>query len=559
MRTLALAALLLAQEPPKEAHLRGVWGNPASIDPAFAIDGRFVSPLFEGLTTFGTDNVTVAPGMAESWSAVGAVWTFKLRDAKWSNGRGVTAEDFMAAWMRILDPELGSPWASSFSIVKNADTYRAGRALDALMLEWESLGPVRRAELLAVAKAGVTRRHAQPLLKLVGSADEQKAIAEIAAGAAAREDVRDAAIGIRAVDKKTLAIELVRPTSWLPEIVAGPAWSPVPPEAIKEHRGRWTDAGKIVTNGPYALDRFTKSDLVLVKSKTYWGKNAGPDRVTLLLTGWPAEAMARWDRAEADWIAGELTYTEKIDDFEKKGDWRSWPLFATWFLRVNMAKAPFDKAGLRTWLALALDRDKAVPKRSLAAKALTPPGVAGYSAPLVKAKDTAAAWGEFAKEVPDASKLPKLILLCPKAQVETALAIKMQIEGDFPDVHIRIDAPEWPGYAKSLEAGDFHMALGGWAGEALDPATFLELFTKAAPLNATGWTSADFDALIASAAAEKDRAKRLEMLSKAEKLLLDGGAVVPMSHPSGGALVRSKVKVDGNAFGRFLLQNVRIQ
>jgi ABC-type oligopeptide transport system substrate-binding subunit len=557
MRTLALATLALLIQEPKETHFRAIWGSPASLDPALApaADGRFISALFTGLTTFGDDGVTVAPGAAASWTVSddGLTWTFTLADAKWTNGRAVTAEDFRFAWMRCLTPELACPSSSSFSVVRNADAFRFSRLLDTGLIEWDTLGPQARAALIEGAKTYGTKRHAKVMMALPAKGDETKGLGEAVTAAGAREDVVEASVGIAATDAKTLTVTLARPVPWFAETVAGPAWSPVPVAVVQEHRERWTDPGKIATNGPYEMQKWAQGDLVLVKSRAWKGKNPGPERVTLLLTAWSAEAMARYDRKDADWIAGELVFPEKIAELEKKGEWRSWPLFHTWYLRLNTAKAPFDNAGLRRWLALVLDRDKLAEaaKRAGPASSLVPPGVAGYAAAKARARDLAGAWGEFARECPDASKLPKLNVLVPKPYAAVADAIKSQIEADFPDVRVRVDAPDWPGYAASMASGDYHVAVGAWSGEALDPAPLLQTFAKAA--------GAEFDSFVEGSFRERDRGRRLEMLSKAEVMLLDSAVVVPFGHGRGGALARSKVKFAGNPFDRMPLGSVRVE
>ena len=563
MRLLPLAVLLLLSQQPKESHLRAIWGNPKSLDPALAptpVEGRFVAAIFEGLTTFAADQVTVAPGMAESWrvSDDGLSWTFKLRDAKWTNGRAVSAEDFRYAWLRCLDPEIACPSAPQFAVVKNAESWRQSRLIDAALLEIDMLGPKGRAAALETAKAYATKRHAKRLLGLAFKDLEQKLAAEAAAAAATREDVAEASVGAIAVDAKTLKVELVRPLPWFPEIAAGAAWSPVPSETIRDHRNTWTDAAKIVTNGPYALEKHTPNEIGLGRSKSYWNRTAGPDRVSLLRTGWPAEAMARYERMDIDWLIGELAHAEKSEPYEKKGEWRSYELFQTWYLRPNASKPPFDNVSMRRWLARGLDREKIAGAAKLSiAKALVPPGIAGYSAAAVPARDLAAAWTELASSGVDLAKLPKLIVLVPKPFAAIAEAVKAQVEADFPDLRIRMDAPDWPGYFKSLEAGDYHLAACAYVGEALDPGPFVGLFAKGGVI---GWSSDEVDGLIAASLVERDRAKRLAMLSKAEALVIEGGAALPLGHPVGAVLARAKVKgLVGNPFDRFLLQHLKVE
>jgi oligopeptide transport system substrate-binding protein len=112
---------------------RGLSGEPATLDPAAAGD-RFsfevIEDLYEGLTSESPAG-EVAPGVASSWSvdASGTEYTFELRrDAEWSNGKPVRAQDFIAAWQRTLDPIEASPVADDLRLIVGAPAILAGRS-----------------------------------------------------------------------------------------------------------------------------------------------------------------------------------------------------------------------------------------------------------------------------------------------------------------------------------------------------------------------------------------------------------------------------------------------
>ena len=130
--TVFLFAVLLAQ--PSDKPLRVSWGEPRSLDPHRVItisESRYVSALYEGLTTHEVDGVTVAPGMAKAWSVEGRVWTFTLRDAKWSDGKPVVAEDFVRGW------RLGvrGPYGPLFHLFKNVRPFLDGLEADGLIAQ----------------------------------------------------------------------------------------------------------------------------------------------------------------------------------------------------------------------------------------------------------------------------------------------------------------------------------------------------------------------------------------------------------------------------------------
>jgi oligopeptide transport system substrate-binding protein len=103
------------------------------VDPADAADtfsSEVMEDLYEGLTSESPSGAVI-PGVASSWSvnATGTQYTFQLRpNAKWSNGKPVRAEDFIAAWQRTLDPKKGSPVADDLRLILNAPAIIAGKS-----------------------------------------------------------------------------------------------------------------------------------------------------------------------------------------------------------------------------------------------------------------------------------------------------------------------------------------------------------------------------------------------------------------------------------------------
>lgn len=87
--------------------------------------------MFEGLTIQDKQGKTI-PGVAKSWSVNdnNTVYTFQLRDAKWSNGDNVTAQDFVYSWQRLLDPNTASPyaWFAAIPNIQNSQAIMKGEA-----------------------------------------------------------------------------------------------------------------------------------------------------------------------------------------------------------------------------------------------------------------------------------------------------------------------------------------------------------------------------------------------------------------------------------------------
>src|SRR3954470_10441779 len=212
---LTVSSLLLSgcgkRETPVEEGIRtrtllvGNAAEPADLDPHLASvlnDQIIVNALFEGLTLLDERTTNPLPAAAESWSVSpdGLVWTFRLREGlKWSNGDPFTADDFMQAWRRVLNPEFAADNAWYLFALKNAEAYNAKKIPD------------------------VT------------------------------------AVGFKAPDARTLVLTLERPTPYLAALVSMPAWFPVNVRVLAKFGGvgqrgsAWTRPGNLVSNGAFTL------------------------------------------------------------------------------------------------------------------------------------------------------------------------------------------------------------------------------------------------------------------------------------------------------------------
>jgi len=196
MRLRLCAALLVLGIATAQATVlnRGNGGEPASLDPQF-VGGTFeiniVGDLMVGLTTLDAAAHPV-PGMADSWkiSSDGTMWTFHLRKALWSDGTPVTAGDFLFAFRRLLDPHTAARNAGDLWVLKNAAAISAGK---------------------------------MPMT----------------------------ALGVAAPRPDTLILHLEHPVSYLPELLAGPAASPLPRHVVEVQGAAWDRPGAYVRNGPY--------------------------------------------------------------------------------------------------------------------------------------------------------------------------------------------------------------------------------------------------------------------------------------------------------------------
>ena len=253
--SMAFGSLALAANVPagvslhdKQELTRNNGSEPETLDPANASGvpaNNIIRDLFEGLTAVDS-NGKVVPGVAESWKQVDPqTWVFKLRkNAKWSNGDGVTAEDFVYGMRRFVDPATASKYASTYGIfLQNAKDIIEGK---------------------------------KPTTEL----------------------------GVRAVDAYTLEIKTPFPAGFLPEVVSNLQLGPVHKATIDKHAKDWTKPANMVGNGAFTLkDWQVNSKIVLGKSPTYWdAKNVQLTKMTYLAVEEQNADVKLYESGENDWV-----------------------------------------------------------------------------------------------------------------------------------------------------------------------------------------------------------------------------------------------------------------
>ena len=206
------------------ADFRFVNGSePQTLDPGLMTgepESRVANALFEGLTRRDARSLRPVPGVAERWdvSQDGLTWTFHLRaDARWSDGRPVTAHDFAYAWRRLLDPTTGADYAYMLHGLREARAFHKGDA------------------------------------------------------EAARHFGVDA--GVIARDERTLVVELAAPVPYFLELTSFFSTYPLRRDVIEASPRDWFLPGKIVSNGPFVLESWRLGDrLRLAKNPHYWDR-----------------------------------------------------------------------------------------------------------------------------------------------------------------------------------------------------------------------------------------------------------------------------------------------
>jgi oligopeptide transport system substrate-binding protein len=465
--------------------VRGNGAEIKSLDPHY-IDAQWeanvVGDVLVGLTTDAADGSPM-PGAATSWetSPDGKTWTFHMRKgALWSDGQPVTAQDFVFAWRRILEPARGAPYAYYLWLIKNAHTISDGK-------------------------------------------------------------LPTTALGVSAKDDATLIVQLEHPAPYMLEYLLHQAVFPVPRHVVLAKGDAWAKPENYVGNGPYLPKEWVPNDhLTLVKNpKFYDAQHVRLQTIIYKPTGDTLAALKAIRAGELDtqnlvptaeinWMRAHIPHTLQLNTF-----------LSVSYLAVNFRHKPFQDVRLREAIALVYDRET-MTQRILKlgeppAYSFVPPHVANYpggasfdfkSMPydqrLAKARRLMAEMGygpdnHFhttfdTSTTPDAKR---------SAAIAQAMLRRIYIDVDITNSDLQI-------YYKKLQEGQFDMAPGAWVGDFNDATTFLDLLRSDSGNNYGAYKNPKFDALLNQANQTLDLKARGVLLERAEQTALDDYAVIPV-------------------------------
>ncbi len=479
-----------------------VGGEPRTLDPTgtgTAADITVVSHVFEGLMKFepsdarADDNVDLAQvtfGQAETYECTAngdgtVTYTFHLRsDAKWSDGKPVTAHDFVYAWQRLVTPANGAAYSYLLDDVVNAKEIAAGT----------------------------------------------KEPTELAA---------------QAVDDATLAVTVRCDAPYFPQICALPPTFPVRQDVVEKaqtEQTQWTYSPETyIGNGMYKLTSWDHAaQIVLEPSDTYYDPDARTaETLTFVLLEDPAAIRSAFEGGTLDFARGAAgEETPKLLDEEK--------LFAldhvgTYFASFQTQKEPFNDARVREAFTLAVDREKLVEEvvkgGQAPAAGLVPFGIS--DADGVDEDDFRAQGGDYfdvdayednreeAKDLlaeagyPDGAGFPEVTYLYNTGETHKAVAEALQkMWQDTLGVKVTLQPEEWGEFLQARKAGEFSIARGSWLADYDDPMSFLDLWRTDASGNDAHYSDEGYDKLMTDAHAADDPDRRMERLHQAEDLLI---------------------------------------
>lgn len=482
-----------------------------SLDPQLATDGtsfEVIADYTDGLMQMDADGAAV-PACAESYevSEDGTTYTFHIReDAVWSNGDPVTANDFVFAWQRAVDPANASEYSYMLSDI--------GQIVNA---------------------------------------------AEIIAG---EKDVSE--LGVTAVDDKTLEVQLNVPVSYFLSLMYFPTYYPVN-QAFFESCGDTfaTSPETTLSNGAFVLTSYEPAATAfeLVKNEDYY------DADKIQLAGLNYQVIQDSQQALMSYQNGDLDTTllngEQVDQVKDDPEFTSVGAGYLWYISPNIKEVPeLANLNLRLAMTFALDRDSIcndVLKDGCAPTytAVPPEFAAGpdgsdFSADQTMFADACAYDPDKALEYYEAAKTElsqdtftfDMVVDADDAPQKVAQVVKEQLETTLPGMTINLTIEPKKQRVEDMQNGNFQLGLTRWGPDYADPMTYLGMWVTDNSNNYGFWSNADYDAIIAECTTGDlctDPEGRWSALYDAEKIVMDEAVIFPLYTQCNAEMVSSAV------------------
>lgn len=492
-------------------------GDPETLDPqkgGFATDISIMRQLFRGLVYFDADLNLVAATAEEvpsvdngGISEDGLTYTFELRsELEWSDGSPLTAQDWEYSLKRFFDPTLGGSqyYQTFYHDIEGALAYHT------------ALGT--------------------PDQPLTPSEDELVTLRE--------------GVGVKALDDDTLQITLTDESNTFLYLMALWPGYPVNEEAIESLGDAWTQAGNLVSNGPFMLAEWTHDQrLVLERNPSYWGPEPGLERLEFLIIPDETAAFQAYQNGELDFTVAppaQLQTLKTDPEFHAEAE------LSTFALQFNNAQEPFDDPLVRRAFARAIDRqgyvDLVAQGFGVATTGWIPPGIPGSDPEVGKALsfDPEAAQSLLAEAgYADGDGLPDIVLTTVGMDIGRLSAefVQEQLRQNL-GVDVQIEALDPPSYQETYGSGQFQLTFMGWTADYPHPENWIrDLFRTGASGNLGGYSNPAVDDLIEQAAEGKSPSAVVSLYWEAQRIILDeDSALAPIYHPISAFMVKPHVQ-----------------
>lgn len=483
-----------------------------SLDPQQATDGtsfEVIADYTDGLMQMD-ENGEPVKALAESYdvSDDGLTYTFKIRDdANWSNGDPVTAQDFVFAWQRAVDPSVASEYAYMLS----------------------DIGQVKNA-------------------------------ADIIAGTKDKSE-----LGVTAVDDKTMKVELNVPVPYFLSLMYFPTFYPVNEkffESCKDTFG--TSPETTLSDGAFILDDYepAATSFHLKKNPDYY------DAGRIKLAGIQYQVIQDSQQALMSYQNGELDTTmvngDQVDSVKDDPEFKAVGAGYLWYLSPNISAVPeLANQNIRLAMTMAIDRDSIVndvlkdgSEATYTAVPLdfaTGPDGKYFSENQTKFKDVcsydadkaAEYWKKGLEELGESSMTINMLVDADDAPQKVAQVLQEQLQNALPGLTINITVEPKKQRVQDMQDGNFQLGLTRWGPDYDDPMTYLGMWVTNNSNNYGLWSDKDYDAIIDKCTTGdlvSDTQGRWDAMYDAEKIVMDQAVIFPLYTQCNAMMVKSNVK-----------------
>ena len=493
-----------------------------SMNSMYATDGfsfEMIHACIDGLMDVdGEGNVVNAIAESQEISEDGLVYTFKLRDAVWSNDKPVTANDFVYAWQSAItspEAEYAYLFTAGNASVLNADAVMAG-------------------------------------------------------------EMDKTQLGVKAIDEKTLEVTLSQKTPYFLSMMAFPVFFPVNEEFATEQGASYAMAPEsLLANGPYKLvSREVGTKLVFEKNEKYWDvANVAVDELIFNITPEVSASVTAFEGGTLDFTK---VSSSLIDGYKENAGFTEVLEGYLWYLQPNLDNANLANKNLRLALAYALDKqdlvDNILKDGSVVGNGFVPTTLA--TGP--DGKDFRATAGEFL--VPDATKAQEYFKKAQEELGKSEITITMLYENSdpaktaaeyiqsnlqtaLPGLIVNMDMQTKEARIELQKQHDFEVCLTRWGPDYADPTTYLNLMITGNSYNYGNYSNPAYDEKMKEAGLNPDAAARWTQLLEAEKILMEDAPVISVFQVGGASLINPSVTgIEAHAVGvPYVYKNIKVK
>lgn len=476
-----------------------------SIDPAINDETYgfiYINHAFEGLLTKDI-NGKIVGGSSDKWeiSEDKLKYTFHIReDAKWSDGKKLTADDFVYSYRRVVDPKTASPIAYLMYYIKNAKDINIGKKqIDTL--------------------------------------------------------------GVTAIDENTLTIELENPTLYFEDILAsGGCYVPVREDIINKYGDDWTwNSESHIGNGAYKMTERKPDELIAFELNTnYWDyKNQVAKKINFVLIADEYISLNAVRTGDVDFSINAPPIGE-IESLIKENLMAVSDIIGVYYLDLNNKDKTLSDKRVRKALSLAIDRNYIVSNighgKLIAAESFVPPVVKGveksfreessnfiiannYSNNIIEAKRLLAEAG-----YPNGENFPILEVKVSSGFYTTVLEAIQEMWKNNLNIDVVVRTEESKITLPFRQSGKYQIARTSWTGDYNDPLTMLQIMTSESDINYSGFSNERYDYLINFATTSTNEKDRMEALKEAEAILFEEMPIIPFIYRTDFLVVNPKLK-----------------